>query len=217
MSGTPFNTGQLGKLQNEVNIAVATALPKVAEKFPDPKKVLKALENKGEILAQRLEVALAQAIGSMMLLIPRDTVSLGIAERHDPDAYYRDRSGLYVWGGMRDLVVAHAKPTERGTNFKLASFDLGQNAIDKQIEEALPKEHLFGESAACAIIATMIAMQPGGGAGPLLNNGYANLFYLSSCVVYVHWHAGARRWHVSSWERDVGGWGADDRVFSPAT
>lgn len=48
-------------------------------------------------------------------------------------------------------------------------------------------------------------------------NGYFNLFYLSSCVVYVHWLAGGREWRVSAWERDGYGWFAGSQVFSPAT
>src|SRR3990167_10887199 len=83
--GTPFTPGQLAKLQTVVNIAVATALPKVAEKY-DPKVVLKALEGRGEVFAGHIETMLEQAINSMLVLAPRGSVIVTLAERHDPDA-----------------------------------------------------------------------------------------------------------------------------------
>lgn len=48
-------------------------------------------------------------------------------------------------------------------------------------------------------------------------DGYANLFYLSGCVVYVHWYSGDSGWRVCAWQRGGDDWSADNRVFSPAT
>lgn len=45
-------------------------------------------------------------------------------------------------------------------------------------------------------------------------DGYANLFYVASCVVRVRWYGGGREWHVGAWERDGGEWSAGNRVFS---
>ena len=65
------------------------------------------------------------------------------------------------------------------------------------------------------VIASLIARQPKGEEGVLLNTGYANLFYTPSYVVYVFWHAGRRGWGVGTYERDDDGWRAGGRVFSP--
>ena len=214
--GTPFTSGQLSKLQNVTNIGVTTALPNVATKF-DPKTILKSLDGKGEIFAGYLETALEQALNKMLVLAPRGTTTITLTERHNPDSFYQTRSGLYVYDGFRNLVVAKAKPVEAGTVFKLDHSLLIRNLKNEQIEKSLPKKHLFDESVTCAIIATMIKEQPNGKEGELLNNGYANLFYTSSCVVLVRWDAVYAEWDVNAWERGGDEWGAGLRVFSPAT
>lgn len=207
--GTPFSTGQLGKLQAIVSIAVSTALPRVAVKFSDPKSVLRALSGKGEILAQRLEAALEQAINGMLALIRRGQMTLTISERRDPDVYYRTREGLWIYGGFRDLVVAKAKPVEPGTTFKVDEDELGETLTDEEIEAALPKNHLFDESAGSAIVAEMIETEQ-------LDKNCVYLLYTSSCVVLVGWDAGLSEWDVLAWYRGGHRWSAGARVLSPA-
>lgn len=46
-------------------------------------------------------------------------------------------------------------------------------------------------------------------------DGYANIFYLPSCVVLVYWYGG--EWSVDDWGRDDSAWSAGGRVFSPAS
>lgn len=213
---TAFSPGQMGELQSIVSVSVSTALPKVAAKLGDPKAVLKALKNKGEVLAGHLEGVIEQAIGRMLVLIPREPVSLTLVERHNPDAYYRNRSGLYVWDDFRSRVVTKAKPVEKGMAIDAEVYELGRDATDKEIEDALPKNHLFDESTLCAIVAELVDKQPGGKAGDLENTGRVNLFYTSSCVVFVYWSASVAGWYVSTWHRDGRRWRAGRRVFSPA-
>lgn len=214
--GTPFTPGQLNKLQTSINIAVTTALPNVVQDL-DPKITLRALDNRVAIFAGHMEVALKEALNKMFMLGNSGSVAVKVAERHDPDTFYRTRSGLYVYEGFRNLVVAKAKPTEAGTIFTLDHALLMQNMSDEKIEASLSKQHVFDKTSLCAIIATMIAEQPEGREGKLLNNGYANLFYTTSCVVLVAWRAVRRRWGVGAWERDDFGWRAGSQVFSPAT
>ena len=214
--GTPFTPGQMSKLQSVVNIGVATALPRLAEKYGDPKAVLRVLDGRGAIFAERLEMALEQAINSMLDLAPRGTETVILTERHDPDTFYRTCEGLYVWDDFRSRIVANAKPSELGRTMKVNCAELMRDLTDKEIELALPIDHLFDETEVCAVIAGLIASQPNGEEGALLNTGYANLFYTSSCVVYVYWYADYRGWHVNAWKRGDYGWGAGYQVFSPA-
>lgn len=214
--GTTFAPGQLSQLGSIINIGVATALPRVAEKYGDPKAVLRALDGRGAVFATKMEAAIEQAINSMLVLAPRGNAGGTTTERHDPDAFFRTRESLYVWDGFRTNVVAKAKPVEAGTACKAESLELMRDLTDEEIEAALPTDHFFEESRLCALIAGLIARQAKGEEGVLLNNGYANLFYTSSCVLSVHWLADYRRWYVSSWQRDDSRWGAGLRVFSPA-
>lgn len=216
MSGTAFSVGQMAELQAIVSPSIAVALPKVAAKLGEPKGVLRALKDKNEILAERLESALENAIKGMMILVPRGSTTLAFADMHMPDAYYRTRSGLYVYYDFRDSIVAKAKPTASGVSIKMDIAELGQVATDEEIEGALPKNHLFDESTVCAVVAGMIAKQPNGEAGDLENTGYANLLYTSSCVVHVRWDGDYREWLVYTWSRDDDRWYAGYRVLSPA-
>jgi len=133
--------------------------------------------------------------------------------RHDPDTFFRDRSGLWVYG-FRSTVVAKAKPSQSGASLNAKVTELTRNLTDAEIEAGL-SDHLWSETDVCAFIAHHIALQEGGKEGKLLNNGVANLFYLASCVVDVSWGAGRGEWRVFARERGDGGWFAGSRMFSP--
>ncbi len=208
-SGTALTAGQMAELHASVVGAVSTALPKVAEKFGDPKAVLKGIKDKTEILAARLEVALEEVLKSMLALIRRPQHSVTIFERCDPDTYYWTRPGLYVRKGFRTCVVAKAKPVEAGTNFQVNEDELSEALTDEQIENGLPKSHLFDESAVTAIIAEMI------GSGQL-DKKCQYLLYTSSCVVNVDWFSVRSSWDVGPCSRSGYGWRAGYRVLSLA-
>lgn len=46
------------------------------------------------------------------------------------------------------------------------------------------------------------------------DDGYANLFYLPDCVVYVRWGHGPREWYVRAWELGDDRWFRGYRAFS---
>src|SRR3989338_1331668 len=208
MSRTPFTTGQLGKLQSLVNIGVATVLSKVAEQFSDPKRVLKAFEGRGEMFARHMEPALEQAIRSMLVLVPHKPIELTISARRDPNDYYQTRAGLWVHDVFRNLVVANAKPVDAGTVFKVSESEIVEHLMDAHIKAALPKNHLFDKSAACAIVAEMIE------AGRFDKKlGY--VLYTASCIVDVGWDVDSQRWSIFTWDRG-GGFYRGYRILYPS-
>jgi hypothetical protein len=152
---------------------------------------------------------------SKTLLVPQGTTDITLTEDHNPDEFFQTRPGLYVWNDFHSRMTIKARPSAKSTSFKVNSFKLTKDATDKQIETALPENHLFDETTLCAVIATLVSKQPNGEDGTLLNNGYANLFYTRSCVVRVRWRSGSRLWRVGAWLRVDCGWGAGCRVFYP--
>ncbi len=162
-------------------------------------EVVRKYVEAGMLLAPRgdeLVEVVRKYVEAEMLLAPRGLVYVKLAEPHNPDSFYENREGLWVWGGYRSQVVAKAKPTPAGAEFSARSFELKRDMSDVGIESSLPDGHLFDEGVLCAIIADLISKQEGGKEGTLLNNGHANLFYTSSCVVFVYWSADNRVWSV---------------------
>lgn len=143
-------------------------------------------------------------------------IPISINKTHSPAEFFKNRKGLYVWSSFSDSIVEKSKPVDAGSEFKVSSLDLKESANDEEIEDALPKEHIFSETDVCAIVAALIEKQPNGEEGTLLNNGYANLFYTPSRVVHVFWRAGRGEWRVYDWFLDGFSWDGGYRVFSPA-
>ncbi|MEK7503012.1 MAG: hypothetical protein AAB556_01045, partial [Patescibacteria group bacterium] len=95
------------------------------------------------------------------ILTPLKLVSVALAEKRNPDTFFKTRSGLYVWDNFRSRVVAKASPIDAGTKFRIERRDLVRDARDAKIEGALTN-HFFEESAVCAVIAELISKQPNG-------------------------------------------------------
>jgi hypothetical protein len=150
------------------------------------------------------------------VLRPRGSVSLTLSRPHDPAAFYQTRDGLYVFDNYTSRIVAKATPVAAGTTYNVNIAELGEPATDQKIEDSLPQNHLFDESAVCAIIAEMIGKQQKGEPGDLEHTGRANLLYTASLVVYVRWSGAYRGWVVRTWDRGDDRWRAGPRVFSPA-
>lgn len=148
--------------------------------------------------------------------VSKNIVVVKTSKSKKPVEFFKDREGLYVWDNFKERILASASPTKLGKSFKLNSFQLTRDALDREIEGDLPKSHLFSETDVCAIVAELISKQPGGKDGLLLSNGRANLFYTKNCVVSVYWNSGGRRWSVNTWRRGGLRWYAGMRVFSPA-
>ena len=88
---------------------------------------------------------------------------------------------------------------------------------ESDIRKELPETHL----STLEDIAGLIEAQPDGSPGFLLNNGYANIFYVEGkngevFAVAVRWRSVRRRWYVDDWELDEHGyWCAGYQVLCP--
>jgi len=140
-------------------------------------------------------------------------IELKIKKPVDPQEFFTNGHGLYVYDSFEERALPKAKRHESPLEFHLESHELMQGATDVQIEESLDHKNVFGDADVSAIVADLILKQEKGKKGPLLTNGYANLFYTASCVVSVYWHDD--EWGVHAYGRDVCAWFQGIRVFSP--
>jgi len=220
---TPMDTKAIAPIEGMTTAQAGRAADRFLEKCRKegkklPKdKVQIVLEEEGDELAQEMFEAVCRRVEAKLTLISLDPTTVTLLADHNPDEFFQARSGLWVSGDFRRLVVAKAQPSKAGVSFKLNRHTLAKNLTDREIEAALPASHLFDETQVCAIVADFIAEQEGGKAGTLLNDGRANLLYTASRVVRVIWNAVYREWIVDTWTRDDRQWNAEFQVFSLAT
>ena len=153
-----ITAGQIAK----INENLAAALRKSGLQ-KDP--VQKVLEDDGDQMIAEMVSAVRRRVEALLVPIPRGTVTVTLAELHDPDKYYQTREGLYVWGDFRERIISKAKPVKAGATYSVSYADVGRDSTDKtdkEIEAALPTDHLFDESSVCAVVAGLIATQPNG-------------------------------------------------------
>ncbi|MDP2837877.1 MAG: hypothetical protein Q8O53_01190 [Candidatus Moranbacteria bacterium] len=132
--------------------------------------------------------------------------------------FYQTGTGLYVYDTFADRLDLSAKQTvDSAPERPYVASLLKANAYDKDIRKELPDTHL----STLEDIAGLIETQPNGKSGFLLNNGWANIFYVEGkngdvFAVDVDWRSGNREWYVRDWKLDeVGHWSAGYRVLCP--
>ncbi|MGH9858211.1 MAG: hypothetical protein ACRD4B_10245 [Acidobacteriota bacterium] len=98
-------------------------------------------------------------------------------------------------------------------------FDLIKDAKDWEITNELPPEHVFDKDEFWPHLKGMIEWQWGGKEGPLLSNGFANIFYVRDRTsevfkVFADWCADDRRWNVNASPLYGDRWNPGPRAFA---
>jgi len=151
-----------------------------------------------------------------------DTVDLPARPASFTASYhFQTGGGLHVWDGFKERVLSATVPLEITLVATVASFDLLKDTADEHIRAELPTDHAFGDASVfCSHLAGMLDSQTGGKDGPLLTNGYGNIFYAQIAdeviAVCVFWFAALREWYVYVYPLDGYSWDAGCRVFSAA-
>lgn len=130
---------------------------------------------------------------------------------HGPQAFWqttKEAPARYVWTN----VFAQAKAIKTSGIVKIPYADLARGTTMREILAA-PDVGNHDVSKLSKIIAKMIAKQPNGEAGDLLNDGRGNLFPCGSVLVHVYWIGDYRLWYVVDWDLAIGVV-AGRRVFS---
>lgn len=179
--------------------------PKVMQGWIDNPKALKTLLS-GLVPAETRLTALTSV-----------TVSSNTISPHD---FFKTREGLWMSSNFNDFIFSGASKKKVSSDETTISYaDLAKAANDAEIGTELPEGHVFEDVDTFLVhLATLIEDQWGGKEGMLLNNGYANVFYVKVngevFAVLVGWHADYRKWYCLALRLDDLRWDAGDRAFS---
>ena len=142
-----------------------------------------------------------------------------IAEPADPSEFYQTREGLWVDPDFVRWVLPAAKKLEALPELAGQHYPLVVDANDGEIRGELPQDCVWEADEFCTRLAVKIQRQwDNKTPGNLLNNGYANIFYVRGVggevfAVDVDWSSGAREWRVYAGRSDDGRWSAGNRAF----
>ena len=163
-----------------------------------------------------MSTIVAQAVILALEFLGKVTVQ--VTEPVNSNEFFQTREGILVEDGLNDLFVGD---TVHSVGIvELSKYGIKKNSLDRNIRRELPENHVFEADEFCQIITTQINKQWGGKQGDLLNNGYANIFYVRSkdkkkvFTVGVYWRSDDLEWRVYFWELDDDQWPAESCVFS---
>lgn len=138
----------------------------------------------------------------------------------NPRDFFKTREGLWTSSNFNNFILSGAsKKKVSAAETTIGYADLAQAANDDEIGNELPKGYVFEEvDTFLAHLATFVEGQWGGKEGVLLNNGYANIFYVKVngevFAVHVRWFAVNRVWDCYAYRLDGRRWAAGCRAFS---
>ena len=150
---------------------------------------------------------------------PTAFVYPAIADPVDPSEFFQTRNGLWVDLDFVRWVLLAAKKLEALPGFASRHYPLVSGANGGEIRGELPPDHVLEADEFCARAAEEIKRQWDNKApGNLLNNSYANIFYVRGVggevfTVGVSWLSDDREWNVYAYRLDGYRWGAGNRVF----
>lgn len=179
-------------------------------------------------MTQRVPDDVIQSLkGSLDPVEVAQTVQTIINRRRmfNPRTYFKNRDGLYVWDTFFERILSKQPTTMPYRGLEgVTSEMLQRNMYDKEIIDELlgGMEEVRKHAVTLDQIAAKIDLQPNGEDGELLNNGYANIFYVLDgdvlSAVNVDWLSDHCKWFVNAWPLDGGGyWYAGDQVFRNTT
>lgn len=134
-------------------------------------------------------------------------------------SFFSNGPKLYFWDNFKNWVLTEISDVIPAFTGKISKFSLTKNMNDAEIQAELGNSTPFSVSEFAAIIKGLIAKQPKGEDGDLLNNGYANIFYVKLAngtvvAVDVLWDGGDRGWDFRTGSLDDGQWSDGYCVFS---
>jgi hypothetical protein len=134
--------------------------------------------------------------------------------------FFADRAGLSTTDYFKKYILADVSEVNVSATETIIGYaDLTQVANDAKICGELPKDHVFEKVDTFLVhLATLIKGQWGGQKGDLLNNAYANIFYVKKngavFAVTVRWFPDVRGCRCYASRLGDSRWSDGYRVFS---
>ena len=126
---------------------------------------------------------------------------------------------FYIWNNFSNWILKNAPEEIPEYACNLSKYQLTERMYDSQILDELGQPKPFTVLEFLAVLKRLVEKQPNGEEGILLNNGYANIFYVilpDGCVVAVsvRWGSGSREWLCNASDLDDDRWYGGRCVFS---
>ena len=126
---------------------------------------------------------------------------------------------LYFGDNFKNWVLSIIPDSIPAFERKLLKTQLTESMYDSAILNELGQPKPFTAGEFVAIIHDLLTKQPNGESGTLLNNGYANIFYVQLedgriVAVDVFWDSDDREWHLNADDLDDIQWSDGRCVFS---
>jgi len=137
----------------------------------------------------------------------------------DMVAFYLCSTSLYIYGTSADYLGLRTRRVNSSPARPYVASLLKANVKERDIRKELPEAHLSTPED----ILSLMELQPNEESGLLLNNGYANVFFVEGknsevFVVNVHWDANYGKWRFGVWLlNEIPWWGAGGQVLCPGT
>lgn len=140
-------------------------------------------------------------------------------EAFSKPSFFLNGPKLYLWDNFKNRVLSEIPDLIPAFTGSVIKTQLTKNMTDAEIQAELGNPTPFTVPEFAAIISNLIGKQPKGENGILLNNGYANIFYVklangSVVAVFVGWFGGDRGWYFTAVSLDSGLWFGGRCVFS---
>ena len=174
-----------------------------------------------DALQQFKDSSKVESLKQSVLGTPSQITLPALIKPCNPKGFFRTGQGLYIWKNFTDKILSVTKTVKSLPVLAIYSFDLAVAATDTEIRNELPQGHVWQDASAfCGYLVGIIQRQANGEEeGILLNNGYANIFYVVGknsevFVVRVSWDSDYREWSVGACLLGVRLWRAGRRAFS---
>lgn len=229
MTTQSITQDQEKQLKRFLEDASISATRSAFAQVPLDKEGAQQVIERGDVLKAEIERATINALkklGSRYPVLAETTLLKPVAQATVPARtkpfnaaeFYQTGPGLYVYDTFADRLDLGARQTvDSAPERPYVASLLKANAYDTDIRKELPDTHL----STLEDIAGLIEAQRSGKSGFLLNNGWANIFYVEGkngevFAVGVNWLSDDRKWDVYDWGLDERGyWFAVSQVLCP--